>query len=81
MFKVSTTVATLRVYSVKDSCVNVELVWAFKMVESGHSGCLVDRVANVFGKMSPVPKNLSMGRTKFEYLLTEAVCPHFRQMA
>lgn len=72
---------TLQLYSIKDSATTAELIWILKSVVSNYSALSFDGIGDVFRAMFPgcVPHGFTLGRTKVNYVLTEALFPYFKE--
>jgi hypothetical protein len=73
---------SLEVFSVRDSTIKAELIWALKNVASCMSAASCDGIGNLFFTMFPscdTAAKFSMNRTKFGYYITEALGPFFHK--
>ncbi|KAK3923387.1 Reticulocyte-binding protein 2-like protein a [Frankliniella fusca] len=66
----------------RDAAVISELRWAMKCVVSGYSNNSCDNIVPLFVSMfgeEHVPKDMSLGRTKVTYVITDALGPYFHK--
>ncbi|KAG8174803.1 hypothetical protein JTE90_002566 [Oedothorax gibbosus] len=63
----------------REEAAKAELIWALKLVKGNIATSFADDTTKVFETMfGTIPTGFSLGRTKFSYLITEALGPHFR---
>ncbi|XP_034248692.1 uncharacterized protein LOC117649763 [Thrips palmi] len=72
----------LQLVSRKDAALTAELQWAMKCVQAAYSNNSCDNIVELFKSMfgcDKVPKDMSLGRTKVSYLITDALGPYFHK--
>ncbi|KAE8738024.1 hypothetical protein FOCC_FOCC016505 [Frankliniella occidentalis] len=70
----------MKIFSRQDAVISAELQWAMKCVQSAYSNNSCDNIVDLFRSMfgnEHVPKDMSLGRTKVTYLITDALGPYF----
>lgn len=75
-----TSVVKLHTMSTRDAAAKAELTWVLKCIASDYSAASCDGIRDTFNAMFPnaVPNDFSLSRTKFRYLVSDALAPHFR---
>ncbi|CAI6357860.1 unnamed protein product [Macrosiphum euphorbiae] len=76
----STGAQVISLHSTRENACRVELLWTMKVVASNYSASSCSDVPEIFNCMFPgaVPKDFTLSRTKFRYLLTYALEPYFK---
>ncbi|KAE9523795.1 hypothetical protein AGLY_015855 [Aphis glycines] len=73
-------VISLHNHSTRENACRVELLWTMQVVARNYLASSCSDVAEIFNCMFPgaVPKDFTLSRTKFRYLLTYALEPYFK---